>query len=160
MSTPRLPSTENVSRFVFRLEKVHRMRRSVEDRAREELASSLAAHRESEAAIGAADHRLTSAIDTHRRMAELSGASAADLIAAQAYLERLESERRVAERVRDCHAESVVERRAALQDAARDREAMDRLRNRRASAHRLEVQRADAVALDELALRMHGGKAA
>lgn len=136
------------------------MRRSIEDRAREELASSLAAQRQSEAAIGAAEHRLHGALDTQRRIAELSGASAADLIAAQAYLERLEAERSVAERVRDCHEESVSERREALQTAARDREAMDRLRERRASAHRLQAQRADAHVQDELALRTHGGKAA
>lgn len=160
MMWPRRPSTENVSRFVFRLEKVHRVRRSAEERAREELASSLAAQRESEAAMGAAGDRVSGALDVHRRVAELSGASAADLLAAQAYLERLESERRVAERVNDCHVESVAERRVALQAAARDREAMDRLRDKRAAAHRVEVARADAVVQDELALRMHGGQAA
>ena len=150
-----------MSPFVFRLEKVRRMRQSMEDRAREELATSLAAKRESEEALGAAHTRVHGALDMHRRVAQLSGASAADLLAAQAYLERLESERSVATRVLDCHEESVHERRTALASAARDREALDRLRNRREAAHRLAAQRADANVLDELALRGHErGKAA
>jgi flagellar FliJ protein len=150
-----------VSRFVFRLEKVRRMRQSMEDRAREELATSLAAQREAEAALGAARTRVHGAIDAHRRVAQLSGASSADLIAAQAYLERLESERSVATRVSDCHVESVDERRAALAHAAREREALDRLRARREQAHRVSAQRADANVLDELAIRGHErGKAA
>ena len=150
-----------MSPFVFRLEKVRRMRQSMEDVAREQLATSLAAQREAEAALGAARTRVHGALDTHRRIAALSGASAADLIAAQAYLERLETERSVATRVNDSHEDSVNERRAELATAARDREALDRLRQRRESAHRLKAQRADANALDELALRGHQrGKAA
>jgi flagellar protein FliJ len=150
-----------MSPFVFRLEKVRRMRQSMEDRAREELATSMALHRESEAALGAASTRVHGALDTHRRVAGLAGASASDLIAAQAYLERLESERSVAGRVLDCHEESVHERRAALASAARDREALDRLRNRREAAHKVASQRADANVLDELAIQGHErGKAA
>ena len=150
-----------MSPFVFRLEKVRRMRQSMEDRAREELATSLAAQRESEQALGAAHTRVHGALDMHRRIAQLSGASAADLIAAQAYLERLESERSVAGRVLDCHEESVTERREALVTAARDREALDRLRNRREAAHRVEAQRAEGNVLDELAIQGHErGKAA
>jgi flagellar FliJ protein len=150
-----------MSPFVFRLEKVRRMRQSMEDRAREELATSLAAKRESEAALGAADTRVHGALDMHRRIAHLSGASAADLIAAQAYLERLETERSVANRVLDCHEESVHERRSALASAAREREVLDRLRHRRETAHRVEANRVEANALDELALRGHQrGKAA
>src|SRR4051794_28663218 len=137
------------------------MRQSMEDRAREELATSLALRRESEEALGAARTRVHGALDTQRRVAQLTGASAADLIAAQAYLERLETERSVAGRVLDCHDDSVLERRSQLVSAARDREALDRLRTRRETAHKLQAQRADANELDELALRGHErGKAA
>ena len=137
------------------------MRQSMEDQAREQLATSLAAQRESEAALGAAHTRVDGALDTHRRVAQVAGASAADLIAAQAYLERLETERSVANRVVDIHEDSVNERRTVLASAARDREAMDRLRARRESAHRVEANRAEANTLDELALRGHErGKAA
>ena len=144
-----------MSPFVFRLEKVRRMRQSMEDRAREELATSLAAQRESEAAAGAAHTRVSGALDQQRRMAQLAGASAADLIAAQAYLERLETERTVADRQVDVHEHSVNQRRDALASAARDREAMDRLRAKREKAHRVEVNRVEAHQLDELALRGH-----
>lgn len=144
-----------MSAFRFRLEKVRRIRQGAEDRAREELAASLAARLESEQVVAATHERLGGAIETHRRVAGLAGASAAELIAAQAFLERVESERALAERVLGHHDESVDERRAALADAARDRQAMDRLRERRLAEHALHAGRAAAATLDELALRVH-----
>lgn len=154
------PSTESVSAFRFRLEKVRRIRQGVEDRAREELAASLTARRESEEVVASSHRRVGGALDVQRRVAALSGASSAELIAAQAYLERVESERSLAERVLGHHEESVEERRAALADAARDRQAMDRLRERRLADHAVEAGRAAAATLDELALRVHSRRVA
>lgn len=145
--------------FVFRLERVRRVRQGVEDRAREELATSLAARRDTEAAAQQASERLDWARDGHRRVASVPGASGDELRHAQAYLERLEAERLLAAHDLDRREAEVGERRHALQEAARDRKALDRLRERRRLAHALEAQRAAAATLDEIALRMHSRKA-
>lgn len=149
-----------MSPFVFRMEKVRRVRKHMEDRAREELASSLAAQRASEAAMGAAEDRLETARDRYRSQATAAGATASELLAGQAYLERVEAERQMAARDRDRQGEAVQQRRDALLVAARDREALDRLRTRRLATHLRDAQRAAAATLDEIALRMHERKSA
>ena len=148
-----------MSPFVFRMEKVHRVRKHAEQRAREELASSLAAQRASEAALGIAERRLETARDRYRRHAAEAGATAAELLAGQAYLERVEAERRMATHDRVRRDDAVQERRDALVAAAQDREALDRLRSRRLATHMRDAQRAAAATLDEIALRFHGRNA-
>jgi flagellar export protein FliJ len=87
--------------------------------------------------------------------------SAAALVSRQAYLERVE--RQVAEaRVRELQQSTQVEAsRAQLVDAARDRQTIEKLDDRRRAAHQREQLRRESVHGDEISLlaRRTGGAA-
>ncbi|MBW3609684.1 MAG: flagellar export protein FliJ [Actinobacteria bacterium] len=145
--------------FVFRLERVRRVRERAEELAQQELASSLQSHRHGEAALGAASSRLDDARRTHPLRARESGVAGADLRAAQAYLERLAAQRRHAAQELDDRSAEVQARRDALREAARELEVLERLRERRRGEHTRNSERLSAVALDEVALVAHARKA-
>lgn len=89
------------------------------------------------------------------RDAVASRSSGLDLIAAQAYMERAERERREAALDLDRQDAEVAARRAALQSAARDRQVMDKLEERQRADHNAEWARRAQGQLDEVALTMH-----
>ena len=85
--------------------------------------------------------------------------SGVDLVAAQAYVEQ--AERRREARMLDldrCDAE-VETRRHALMQASQDRQALERLKDKKRREHDLESQRMVGIALDEMSLNMHRRKA-
>ena len=140
--------------FRFGLERVRELREHDEDRAREEFAASLTRRERDAAALHAASELVRQARD-----ARLDGGTGPrtgqDLIAQQAWLERVEADRRKAELEvarRDAEIES---RRQALGAAQQRREVVERLKER----HRAQHQAADALrstaALDEMALAIH-----
>lgn len=140
------------ARFEFGLERVRELRVHAEDRAKEDLAQSLAARVRGEQQLAAADHRLRSSLAAGRdsAAAPLTGMA---LLAQQAWTERME--RTVADARNDLRrAEADVEaRRAALGDAAREREVLERLKAKKLAAHQVVVQRAEDAATDEMASR-------
>jgi flagellar FliJ protein len=140
--------------FTFRLERVRSLRERAEEQAREELARGLGVRLRSEAlleqAAAAAAAAREASIDTRLR-----GATARDLIAAQAFIERKELDRQAAALDLDRQDAEVEARRTALAAAARDREVIERLERRKRAEHAAESARIEQIELDEIALAVH-----
>ena len=145
--------------FRFRLERVRDLRERREDEAKMELAAALADHFRAEELVQAAEQRIDQA-----RLAQLDAAcsqrSAVDLLAHQVYLERTESDHRASREDLGQRETVVNDRRDALTDAARDRQALERLKERRQAEHQREAARVEALALDEIAINGFRRKAA
>ena len=139
-------------RFHFGLERVRQVRAHDEDRAKEALASSLAHRSRGEANLAAAKERLRAA----QGGAEIGLPVDATLLQRrQAYLERLERTRLVAELDLDRADAEVDARRDVLAGVSRKRQVLDRLRDRQAEAHAQAWARHEASVLDEIALQGH-----
>ena len=102
-----------------------------------------------------ATQAVTAARDTGRGALRRSGASGADLLAAQAYLERAERDRREAALDLDRQDAEVEARRRALTAAARERQAIGSSRSASAPSTTREVARREQIDLDEVALGVH-----
>jgi flagellar FliJ protein len=140
--------------FTFRLERVRALRERAEDQAKEEYAASLA-HRLEGAAL-----LLAAAADRDRaregtRPGDAAAMTGMDLLASQAWLDRLERAREAAALELDRREAEVDARHTALVNAARERHALERLAERRRADHALESARREAAELDELALAGH-----
>jgi flagellar FliJ protein len=142
--------------FRFRLERVHDIRRQRERGAQEELAVALGRQAGEEAALGRVDGEIA---DAREQVRGASGygevRSGMDLAASQAYLERLAGRRAVAVRDLNASRDEVGRRRTDLEAAARERQALDRLRDRRRAEHDRDLALAEGAQLDELALAGH-----
>ena len=139
------------SSFRFRLERVRALRERSEDAAKQALAEALQQHRLSTQAMDRAQAGAARA-----RAAQLDAVraptSVADLLARQAFLER--SERAVEATRQDVahHEEQVEQRREELTAAARERQALERLKEHRRRDHEREQARREGLMLDEIAL--------
>jgi flagellar FliJ protein len=147
------PDVETPS-FTFRLERVRSLRERAEDQAREELARELSHRVRGEALLREAAE-VVSAARENGRDAVVRGATGADLLAAQAWMERAERRRRDAATELGRRDAEVAARREALAAAAREREAIERLKRRRQADHEAEAGRLAQAALDEIALTVH-----
>jgi flagellar FliJ protein len=142
--------------FTFRLERVRSLRERAEDAAREELARELTHRLRGEALL----HEATQ-VASEARQAGLGtatrpgGASGADLLAAQAWIERSERTRREAALDLDRRDAEVDARREALAHAARERQVIEKLKTRRRADHEREWARRAQIDLDEVALGVH-----
>lgn len=136
--------------FRFRLERVRALREQSEDAAKQELAGAIARHDEAEAEVQAAQQRLAQARETQRALGASPG-NAGELLARQAYLERTETAHQAQLRELDRHECEVNQRRDTLAAAARDRQALERLKSRRMADHQRESLRLEGVILDEIA---------
>jgi flagellar FliJ protein len=141
--------------FTFRLERVKSLREQVEGQAREALARELALRVRGEALLREAAHAASVARETGRDAVSRSGASGADMLAAQAWIERAERRRREAALDLDRQEAEVAARRDRLVAASREREVIARLEARQRAAHERESARVEQVALDEMALAVH-----
>jgi flagellar protein FliJ len=92
---------------------------------------------------------------TSRNLVTGPGTSGVDLIAAQAYIERAERERREAALDLDRQDAEVAARRTQLRERARERQVMDKLEERQRADHNATWARRAQGALDEIALTMH-----
>ena len=141
--------------FTFRLERVRTMRERAEERAREDLANELRLRMRGEALLKQA----TTAVATARRAGldtvRSDRTTSSDLLAAQADLERAERTRREAALDLDRQDAEVNARRQVLVSAARDRQAIEKLKERQQSAHDREWARRSQNILDERALATH-----
>jgi len=136
--------------FRFRLERVRALRERHEDVAKQALAGAMMQHHRCEQELDAAADRITRA-----RAAQLDGAtapsSASDLLGRQAYLERTERAHRASRHDLTRHELELAQRRDALTQAARDRQALERLKERRHIEYNQEAARREGLALDEMA---------
>jgi flagellar FliJ protein len=140
--------------FKFSLERVRALRERSEDLAREDLAASLNHRVKGEAMLRAAFETVERARSEQREAGGVA-LSGGDLLAMQMYLERTEREREAASLDLDRREAEVDARRRALTNAARDRQVLERLKERRRADHTLKMARIEGAALDEMALTMH-----
>jgi flagellar FliJ protein len=142
--------------FRFRLERVHEIRRQRERGAQEDLAAALGRQAGEEAALGQVEATIEEARARFRGGAGGGDLHAAgQLAASHAYLERLAGRRAVAVRDLNASRDEVGRRRQELEAAARERQALDRLRDRRRAEHARELARGESARLDELAIAGH-----
>ena len=137
--------------FRFRLERVRELREHREELAKQALALSLQDHFRAEEAHREAEQRIADARAAQLDAAMYSG-DVTDLLAHQAYLERAETVRQATGHDLQCRASELADRRAALRLAARDRQALERLKERRRAEHLSEVARLEGLELDEIAI--------
>ena len=139
-------------RFRFTLEAVRELREQAETSAKEALARELQLAAQT-------DEQLA---DAAARVAEARGAlvlvpnepvAAAALKARQDYLARRELERSVAELNAQNQAERVSAGRKMLELAARERAAVERMKERRLREHKQAAERAELRLLDDLGVR-------
>jgi flagellar protein FliJ len=137
--------------FRFRLERVRELRERREEVAKQELAVALSDHFRAEKQHRAAEQQIA-----HARAAQLdaalSSSNVTDLLAHQAYLERTETAKRATRHDLDCREVELSDRRDALRRAARDRQALERLKDRRRAEHAREAARIEGLDLDEIAI--------
>ena len=141
--------------FRFRLERVRAIKERREDQAKEELAASLAAQHKSEEALRAATEGVDDARAAHRGKLAAGRADPRELMALQAYLERVERFRGAAALDLDRCRQEVKARRTALEAAVRERQVLERLKDRQRAHHVLESARLEGAAVDEMALTIH-----
>ena len=145
--------------FRFRLERVRALRERHEDAAKEELAGAMLRHRRSEEEVQAAAERIARA-RAAQVDATLATSSATDLVARQAYLERAERAHQATRQNLQRDELELAQRREALTQAARERQALERLKERRRVDHEREVARQEGLMLDEIALNGYRRNAA
>jgi flagellar FliJ protein len=141
--------------FTFRLERVRTLRERAEEQAREEYARELALKLRGEAMLAMCTERVANARRVGLEAVQRPAASGADLLAAQAWLERSERDRTAAARELDRKETEVAARHAALMNAARERKMIDKLADRQRADHEREWARRAQGALDEIALSVH-----
>jgi flagellar FliJ protein len=149
----------NGSSFRFRLERVRALRERYEDAAKEELAGAMLRHRRSEEEVQAAAARIARARAAQVDATRLPS-SATDLMAHQAYLERAERAHQATRQNLQRKELELVQRREALTQAARERQALERLKENRRIEHEREVARQEGLMLDEIALNGYRRNAA
>lgn len=145
--------------FRFGLERVREIRAHDEDQAKERFAASLNARVRGEAALRAAEQHLRDA-QTGVTVQGLGPLSGATLVARQAWVERLEQSRSDAQLRMANYEADLQAKRGELAQASQAREVLDQLKTKQREAHRLEAERVEAAALDEMALQMHVRKMA
>ena len=137
--------------YRFRLERVRALRERAEDVAKQAYASAMQDRMRSELALEEAALRVARA-----RNAQLDvtaqPTTANELLARQAYLERSELAHRASQDDLGRHDHALEQRRTELTEAAREREALERLKEHRRVEHQREQARIETLALDEIAI--------
>lgn len=145
--------------FRFRLERVRALRERAEDEAREAFAGAMLDRLRSEQEMEDAAKRVADA-----RAAQLDAASApvsaTELMARQAYLERSERAHQASQDDLSRRDEALEQRREELTEAARERQALERLKENRRIEFVAEQARIEAANLDEIALNSFRRRAA
>jgi flagellar protein FliJ len=138
--------------FRFRLERVRALRERKEEIAKQELAEAMNRLSDSEQRLREVDDRLAQAHEGQRGAGSDGTLSAEDLIANQAFVERVEQMRRNGVRELRRSAGEVADRGAELRTAAREHQMLERLKERHRDAHVRELARREGETLDEIAL--------
>jgi flagellar protein FliJ len=141
-------------RFRFKLEAVRRLREQAETSAKEAYARELALGRTREAALLEAETRLAAARDA-AAASNAKPSDGADYRARQSFVERRELERAIAALDSDTQAQRIEAGRQLLALAARNLEAVERLKKRQQRAHALASERAENRLLEDIGLAVH-----
>ena len=142
--------------FTFRLERVRTIRERAEDRAREDLSNELRVRAEGEALLDAGRRRrrsplaITAAPRSRRSVSRPLTSSPPRPSSSAPNALRIDASLELARR----EAEVAVHR-EVLAAAARDRQAIDKLKERQKAEHDAEWARKSQNTLDELALAVH-----
>jgi flagellar export protein FliJ len=139
--------------FAFSLERVREVRVHQEDLAREAFAASLTLRARGVALL--ADAQARAAAARQQAVTENAARTGADLIATQAWLERVQRTQEQAQIDLGQHEAAVAARRADLTSAGQRRQALERLKERQRAAHRTKSARREAGVLDEIAINNH-----
>ncbi|HEX4009227.1 MAG TPA: flagellar export protein FliJ [Solirubrobacteraceae bacterium] len=137
--------------FRFRLERVRALRERAEDEAKEAFAGAMQDRIRSEREVQLAAERVAKAREAQLGATAMA-VTAADLIARQAYLERSEQVQQASEDDLGRREQALEVRREQLTTAARERQALERLKENRRIEHEREQARIEAATLDEIAL--------
>ena len=137
--------------FRFRLERVRALRERAEDEAKEAYAGAMLDRLRSEQEMEEAAQRVARARDAQLDAAS-APVSATELMARQAYLERSERAHAASQEHLSRREQVVEERREELTEAARERQALERLKEHRRNEFMREQAAAEAMVLDEIAL--------
>jgi flagellar FliJ protein len=147
--------------FRFRLERIRALRQRKEGLARLELARALSERAGSEDRLRRVEAHLEQAhTDQRHPVTDGQDPTAAELLARQVFVEHVEAQRTMGMRDLERHDADVAERGAQLGRAAREREILERLKERRRSEHEREAGRREGALLDEIALEGHRRSAA
>lgn len=141
--------------FTFPLERVRSLRERAEERAREELSAELRTRDELSAALQAAHDAVDAARVASRHAAASGRVAVTELLGRQTFIERREQLRAEASLDLDRQEAEVAVSRQRLAAAARDRQAIDKLKERRKAEHEAEWALKIQNQLDELALAVH-----
>lgn len=141
--------------FRFPLERLRALRERGEDLAKQELAGALTRRAHCAERLRAMGEEVADAFAAQRATAAGGAASPHELAAHQAYLERMEQVREAGRLDLDRHEAEVDARRDALREAARQRQALERLKERRRADHDRAMARVEGAVLDEIALSQH-----
>jgi flagellar FliJ protein len=145
--------------FRFRLERVRALRERHEDAAKQAFAGAMMDRTRSEHELQEAADRVVQAREAQLDAAT-GPASALDLMSRQAYLERSERAHRASQDDLHRREQMLLQRRRELAVAARDRQALERLKEHRRGDHEREQARIEAINLDEIALNSFRRRAA
>jgi flagellar FliJ protein len=137
--------------FRFRLERVRALRERAEDEAKEAFAGAMMERVRSEQEMEDAANRVAQARESQID-ATAAPISATELMARQAYLERSERAHQASRDDLHRRDRTLEDRRDELTEAARDRQALERLKENRRIEFVREQARLEAADLDEIAL--------
>jgi flagellar export protein FliJ len=138
----------------FRLERLRQLREHDEQVAREAFAASLGQRLRGQAMLQHAQLAVSASQDASRG-ATGTARSGQDLIAAQAWMDRVRATREQAALHLDHYEAELEARRAELGQAAQKRAVLDRLKDRQRADSRLAAARVEHAQLDEVALSQH-----
>jgi flagellar export protein FliJ len=146
-----------VTSFRFRLERVRAVRERKEKLAQRELADALSRRSSTVSELRTADADVEHARAEQRSVVSGSSTvSATDLRARQAFLERVEDQRRMRASELEQREAEVAARDAELTTAASEHEMLNRLRDRYRGEHEREADRRERNTLDEIAVMRFG----
>jgi flagellar protein FliJ len=142
----------NVPGFRFKLERVRAVRERAEQLAKQDLAEAISRRSDTEADLRAAEALLEQAHEQQRSNTTVTqSVDPSELLARQAYVERIEAQRANHAHDLDHRETEVAARDAQLTKASGEREMLERLRERRRSEHEREAARLEQGTLDEVA---------
>lgn len=130
------------------------LREQAESQAKEELARELARKAERDAKLLEAEQRLQAARDAGA-LVEGSSVTASELVSLRAYVERRHREHAQAQEDVSVQEAEVGQSRARLEQAARDRALLERLKERRHEKHVWAAAKAEDATLGEIAITAH-----
>jgi len=145
--------------FKFGLERVRELREHTEAVAKEDLAATLNQRLRGAAMLAAASDQIAAAAASGRP-SEGALQAASDLLAHERWMQALRRDQENKALTLDRLDAEVDARRTALGAASREREVLERLKERRRAEHEALAARREGAMLDELATTMHIRQAA